>query len=70
MTLALPTRTRPASPSRQSSPGPRIVEVAPAITISRLDRVLNDLTHNHWQHAEGPAFPCPLCFDPPLRMAR
>jgi hypothetical protein len=71
MTLALRNRTRPFKVSaRQSPPEPRIVEVTTPMPISGLDRVLNGMKHDHWRHAEGPIFPCPLCFDPPLLMIR
>jgi hypothetical protein len=70
MTVALPTRNRPA-PARtpHSSPDPRLVEVPSAMPTSRLDLVLNSLALHHGQHAEGRIFPCPLCFEPPLRVA-
>jgi hypothetical protein len=44
------------------TPAPsRIVEVKPSQSISRLDRVLNDLIRDHSQHTDGPVFPCLLC---------
>jgi hypothetical protein len=71
MTLALPTRARPFTTiARQSPPLPGVVDVPTTLPISRLDRVLNGLAHDHSRHAEGPIFPCPLCFDPPLRIGR
>jgi hypothetical protein len=71
MTLTLPTRSRPApARTRRSSPAPHFVEVPTALPVSRLDRVLRNLARDHGQHAEGRIFPCPLCFDPALRMAR
>jgi hypothetical protein len=47
---------------RNVIPAPsRIVEVKPSQSISRLDRVLNDLIRDHALHTDGPVFPCLLC---------
>jgi hypothetical protein len=71
MTLTLPTRSRPGpARTRPSESEPHFVEVPKALPVSGLDRVLRNLAQDHPQHAEGRIFPCPLCFDPPLRMAR
>jgi hypothetical protein len=70
MTLALPVRSRrrPAATARQAKPF--FVEEPAPMPKSRLDLVLGRLAHDHPEHGAGPIFPCPLCFDPPLQVAR
>jgi hypothetical protein len=70
MTLTL-TRTRAVpAPTRSDEPAPQLDEARPVPPLSALDRTLDALVRSHDRHATGPVFPCPLCFEPPLPLAR
>ena len=69
MALALPAPTRP-SRTAVSRPLPHLVPLSSPLPLSALDRTLQRLGAEHVLHGEGPTFPCPLCFRPPLTATR
>jgi hypothetical protein len=61
-TLVIVGRRGPASPLVSAVPSPTEVVAAPEATRSSLDEVRIRLAFEHDRHADGPVFPCPLCF--------
>jgi hypothetical protein len=58
----LPTRALPG-PTRTR---PHLVAMPTGQPLSSLDLRMRRLSAEHIQHADGPVFPCPRCFTPPI----
>ena len=65
MALALPAPTRPA-PTRVFRSTPHLVLLPVEQTHTALELRMQQLADEHAQHAAGPVFPCPRCFQPGL----
>jgi len=63
MALAQPLPRRTTAPVRIR---PHLVALPTGAPLSALDLTMRRLSAEHGRHAEGPVFPCPRCFTPPI----
>ena len=63
MALALPLPTRTPARTRVR---PHLLALPTGMPLTALDLRMRRLSAEHSQHLDGPVFPCPRCFTPPI----